>query len=49
MKNVKIPMTATRAMRLAKVGKAEGHTIASLLSRGLKNLDAKPASSSRKV
>ena len=39
MKNVKIPMNATRAMRLSKALSEKGASIAAILREGLKNLD----------
>lgn len=38
MKTVKIPMNATRAVRLSKVLKAKDKKIAFILEEGLKNL-----------
>ena len=50
MKSVRIPMTATRILRLAKYAeKTKGKSVAFLLAEGLKNLETKPASHSRKV
>lgn len=49
MKTVKIPMSATRAVRLAKLGKDSGKTIAFLLAEGLKNLTETKRSFGRKV
>ena len=49
MKAVKIPMSATRAVRLAKALKAKNSSIAILLAEGLKNLKAAEDSSSQKV
>ena len=49
MKTVKIPMTATRALRLSKVGKDSGKAIAFLLAEGLKNLAPEAKKVSRKV
>ena len=41
MVDVRIPMTATRMLRLAKIEKRDGVTIAALLAKGLKNLGSK--------
>mgnify|MGYP004671515641 CR=1 FL=1 len=49
MKTVKIPMNATRTVRLSKVLKAKNKDIAFILEEGLKNLSKKENSFSRKV
>ena len=49
MKKVKIPMTATRALRLSKIGKNNSKAIAFLLAEGLKNLTGEAKSFSCKV
>lgn len=45
----RIPMNATRAVRLAKVLKEKDITLPILLEQGLKNLENRAVSSSRKV
>ncbi len=49
MKTVKIPMNATRAVRLSKVLKGKDKKIAFLLEEGLKNLAKEEDSFPRKV
>ena len=50
MKTVKIPMTPTRALRLAKMcGALNTRAIVSILERGLKNLETGNDINSRKV
>ena len=49
MKSIKIPMSATRAVRLSKALKAKDSSIAILLDEGLKNLKSGKAISSSKV
>lgn len=49
MKTIKIPMNATRAVRLSKVLKTKDKRIAFLLEEGLKNLANDKDSFPRKV
>lgn len=49
METVKIPMNATRAVRLSKVLKATDKSIAFLLEEGLKNLATEKENYSHKV